>query len=499
MLPPKRRRKTRPRNRRPASGFAVFRCAGGLVFVALLAGLLAACGETESPGGSPSSAPPPRPESRLKPVAVLPFAFERPDAVLLVTGGTQGILEVCNCAGPMPGGLARRSGLVASYRLAFPDKTLLLDTGDLFWVEPEAVRNRFILKGYRAMGYDLVALGDQEWALANAPLGEILRQASQPGPTFLATTVRPKASLPTSQLPVVPEVTRKLATTKLTILNDLDEEAFQFFEKERRAELTLDKTDAPLIQRIAACKARGETVVLIAHGSEFRVETLAKTTQADLLLWGHTEKTNPKLLQLHGKPVVKVGSADEVGAIAMKINPAGAITAIDYRAELVDNHWPLDKHMLEIYQAYARAAMRAALDADRKTGLSFVPAKTCGKCHEAEYATWKRSRHARAWTTLVRVGRTGDPNCVTCHTLGFGYKTGFYTAKKTPTLAGVQCQSCHRINVAEHKNAKKTGFVIPKVTKAVCASCHTPVTDPRFKDNEKKRFHKINCARRKKK
>ena len=55
------------------------------------------------------------------PIPVQPFAMGTPDVVLLITGGTNGMLEVCNCSGPMPGGLAtERSAALILPRSATP-------------------------------------------------------------------------------------------------------------------------------------------------------------------------------------------------------------------------------------------------------------------------------------------------------------------------------------------------------------------------------------------
>ena len=59
-----------------------------------------------------------------------------------------------------------------------------------------------------------------------------------------------------------------------------------------------------------------------------------------------------------------------------------------------------------------------------------------------------------------------------CHTTGFGTKSGFYTINKTPDLAGVNCQDCHRFTEAEHR---KKDFTVPRLKKDVCTTCHTPL------------------------
>ncbi|MGB2822156.1 MAG: multiheme c-type cytochrome [Phycisphaerae bacterium] len=399
------------------------------------------------------------------PVPVKPFRIPQPDVVLLITGGTNGMMEVCNCVGPMPGGLARRSGLVRSYRAAFRN-TFLIDTGDVFWVEPEDLRNEFVLKGYARIGYDAVVLGDQEWA---AKADRLRGLAAAGDLTFLSTTVTMEGA------EFAREVTRPMNGVKLAVVSDVRGDAFRFVPSERRAKLSLAEP-SQLAGRIRRLKEAGYLVVVVAHMEESVLEAAASTCRADLILRAHTSRSDRKLRRIAGKPVVKVGGFETVGVVAIKAAD-GAIADLDYRVEVVDTAWPLDGRLIQTYQAYAHAAMRQALDAPRKKGLAYVSSAECGRCHRQQYAAWRAGPHARAYKGLARVRRTGDPSCLMCHTTGFGTESGFYTMEKTPHMAGVNCQSCHRFTEPEHQ---RKDFTVPRLKKDVCTTCHTPVTSPKF-------------------
>ena len=398
------------------------------------------------------------------PVAVKPFGIANPDWVLLITGGTNGMLEVCNCVGPMPGGLARRSGLIRSYRAAFAN-TLLIDTGDVFWVEPEDLRNDFVLKGYARIGYDVVVLGDQEFAAGADRLRALTRVGAA---KYLATTV----TCGRDEFPRV--VLYRRGNRKLAVVSDLRRDAFRFVPPERTAELTLAEP-SDLAERIGRLKKAGFLVVVAAHMEADTLEAAA-ACDGDLILRGHTSRSDPKVRRIAGRPVVKVGGFETVGVVAIRAD-AGKIVDMEYRVEVVDASWPLDRRLIQTYQAYAHAAMRRALDAPRREGLAYVPSAVCGRCHRRQHAAWRAGPHARAYKGLLKARRTGDPNCLMCHTTGFGTKGGFLRIEKTPGLAGVNCQNCHRHNEAEHR---RKGFTVPRVTKDICTTCHTPVTDPTF-------------------
>ena len=408
----------------------------------------------------------------MKLVDVRPFDMGKPDAVLLLTGGTNGMMEVCNCSGPMPGGLSRRSGLVESYRKSFPD-AMLIDVGDAFWVEPSAVRNEYMLKGYEQIGYDAVVLGDQEWAAGRKRLAKMLR--ANKTPALSSTVCAP-------DVPAMRVFKRELPNgTKLAVVSETTGEAFHFVPGSVKRTLTFSPEDETE-KRIEGLKIQGYVVVLVAHTVEKDVEKIAARTKADVVVRANTTKTGKKLVKVGDTPVIKIGGHDYVAAVAIKAD-GSKMTALEYRPELVDTTWPINGSLLLTYQAYAHDAMRRALDAERTEGLAYQSSESCGKCHEKQLENWKTTHHARAWATLQKVKRTSDPACVMCHTSGFGTKKGFYTFEKTPNLANVNCQDCHRFNQDEHR---KKGFEYRKVSRELCQTCHTPVTDPKF-DFDKKR------------
>jgi len=398
------------------------------------------------------------------PAAVRPFRLGVPDVVLLVTGATEGILEVCNCQGPMPGGLPRRGGLVASYRAAWPN-LLLIDLGNSLWFEPRDLRNQFLWNGYRRMGYDAVVLGSHEWAVPGDCLRRLLDEA---GVTPLATTVASPDLTPESV------VTRTWPGGRVAVLADVRPSALAYLPPERRKRLAL-ASRAELARGVARARDDGFIVILVLHGPARDVPS-AVDLGPDLIVRGHTKRSAPEMMHVGGTPVVQVGGQTDVGVVAMTCRD-GRIAGLEYRLETVDTRWPIDTRVLATYKQYARTAMAAALAAPRAEGLATVPSATCGRCHEKAHAAWRTTRHAHAYATLRKADRTMDPECIGCHTTGFGMRHGFTTIRETPGMANVNCQDCHRHTVAEHQ---RPGWRPPPMTADVCTRCHTPATDPDF-------------------
>ncbi len=450
--------------------------------LAILAGAgLAGCEPAVTPPARDANAAPHRrpPASPVK-----PFRLGTPDVVLLVTGGTNGVLEVCYCAGSMPGGLTRRSGLVRSYRQAFP-RTFLLGTGNALRVEdPRHPRNEYLLRGYRLVGYDALILGAQEWATPLRRLRDILA----PGPTCLSSTVQPARR---SDLPLATEVRREWPGARLAVLSYVPPAALASLPPERRGALEFASL-ADVARRVDELKRSGYVVVLSPYAYAGEMEAAVRACDADLFLPSHVQVAYTGVNHVAGKPVVTVGGCGYVGVIAMKVS-GGRIEAIEYRLEAVTKRWPADARLLALYKAYTHVAMRYALNAERTSGLAYVPSATCGRCHEKPYRHWRESRHARAYQTLLDARRAGDPDCLVCHTSGFGTRSGFYTLDKTPGLANVNCQDCHRFDMVQHRTKD---FQPPRVTAKVCTSCHTEVTDPKFAFRRKERLAAAGCPRR---
>ena len=425
------------------------------------------------------------------PTQVSLFNMGQPDLVLLATGRTSGLLEVCNCSGPMAGGLSRRSGMVLSYRQAFPH-TLLVDSGDMFCIEPQSLRNDYLLKGYAQIGYDALALGDQEWSVPPARLRQLL--GSQPLP-YLSTGIDLNDEGP--KLPLRRQITREWGALKVAVLSDIGEHSMLFLGGDKIKSLAF--LPEQFTEQAKRLKADGYVVIAVAHSDEAGTAKLALSGLADLVIRGHCRNSADRLQNAQGTdyapgnpgvPVVRVGGNEMVGAVAMKVS-AGRITAIEYRLEPASDRWPADNRLLQTYQAYAHAAMREAMDAKRKVGLEYAASDECGRCHRAQYDHWTHMRHSQAYKTIADVRRAGDPNCIMCHTSGFGTYKGFYSIQSTPRLANVNCQDCHRFNIEEHH---QKGFVPPQVDEGVCTSCHTPVTDPKFDFDVKQ--PKIACPKR---
>ena len=115
-------------------------------------------------------------------------------------------------------------------------------------------------------------------------------------------------------------------------------------------------------------------------------------------------------------------------------------------------------------------------------GATYVGAQTCKECHPNTYQFWSTTKHAHAFDSLKSDKKPDtiyDAECVSCHTTGFGYNSGWRSEGVTPYLAGNQCENCHgpgSNHVKEPDNADVKKLITLNAENAnkngLCERCH---------------------------
>ncbi len=105
----------------------------------------------------------------------------------------------------------------------------------------------------------------------------------------------------------------------------------------------------------------------------------------------------------------------------------------------------------------------------------YAGARPCATCHGQIYGTEINTPHPHALDLLARIPDSVLPNCLPCHTVGYGLPTGYNdpTNNFASPLAGAQCESCHG-PAASHAASEDDPTVRPRVDLAaeVCGGCH---------------------------
>jgi len=366
---------------------------------------------------------------------------EPPSLIVLYTGSTESHLEPCGCYQEQSGGLPRRAYAVEQIReRGFP--TLLVDAGDIFNGKEDIDTHRceVNLKAMSTMGYDVVALSEADLSYGNTYLSRRSAVATFP---FLA-------------------------------LDALETDFTQPFVLEKVGEHTV-----AFVAGVACEAAISQADLIFALGDPEDPEHI------DVIICPDDVKptmSEAGVLSVGCKPEGKI-----LGVLALWLDARGKLTR-HYTTELaltgdVAESESVRQLLTDFYREVSPSSDRTPLFADRHLERDpqngYVSAMACQQCHEQEYLQWSATRHAFAYQTLVKKERYFDDGCVSCHTTGFGYPTGFHIADSDARLEGVQCETCHGPGKQHVGNPKKSNIRSGADT-SLCLQCHDTEHSPGF-------------------
>ena len=110
----------------------------------------------------------------------------------------------------------------------------------------------------------------------------------------------------------------------------------------------------------------------------------------------------------------------------------------------------------------------------------FVGSATCKACHGEAYATWEKTKHARAFAALEEKQKSLHLECVGCHVTGW-QKPGGVCRLDALSAAnhGVGCESCHGPG-ARHAAQPDSVRLPAEVAESTCRTCHDRENSPHF-------------------
>ena len=103
----------------------------------------------------------------------------------------------------------------------------------------------------------------------------------------------------------------------------------------------------------------------------------------------------------------------------------------------------------------------------------YIGSLACQGCHPQAYDLWKKTPHAKAWSTLEEKGRTYDYTCIGCHSAGFDEPGGFCRVSEAGDRVNVGCESCHGPGSLHVAQAGR-GPIQRKMSADGCTKCHHP-------------------------
>ncbi len=144
-------------------------------------------------------------------------------------------------------------------------------------------------------------------------------------------------------------------------------------------------------------------------------------------------------------------------------------------------HYILGDASLGVHNAAYTDAMLGAAEALLEIGSGdpvYLGGEVCGACHMELHDGWEATGHPEAWAALEAIASPPffmpheDPECLQCHTTGFGEPNGYVDQDTTPHLAGVACEECHGVGSPHITVPTETQPALDPLDAAVCGECH---------------------------
>ena len=411
---------------------------------------------------------------------------------LRISGNLEGYLMPCGCASGQLGGLARR---VFRQKLDQRNIDLLLEGGNLLKKTGELGESKLmaILEILENNGYHGLGIGPNDLKVDPELMAGLL--GFYPKLPALAADLQLKNGQPwlsedkavvrTFHELKLPQVTVRLASLVMSLPAGTPAKMFKLLPPAAAWQKAMTGVD-PASYRI-----------LMVHADRETIQKLTLTPKPDLIVAVNHDHVEPKSQVDHanGVPLVYTGVHGRVlldltltrssnGPMITRLKPVplkGSLTAPSAMRDkttsaVILGHRQTVKEdgMLE----------RLASQQSLPNGLQYVGSESCADCHEDDSDACGKHAHSHAWKTLIDAEKkegwpvTHYPECVSCHVVGYGQKSGFISPQKTPELLNVTCENCHGPG---NKHVKTDGdWPMQAVEVKTCTVCHNFEHSPKF-------------------
>lgn len=410
---------------------------------------------------------------------IFPLHAENPSRELLIiySGMTLGELKPCGCAKEEDqGGIERRMSYLRE-ALMSTSNHLLVDVGDNFKdPTPQGkIKAEYLMESMHRMHYDAVTLGDKDLVYGNRFM---LDYKNMP---LISSNIEFK------QANIIPKIRIKQYNDGLKVAVIAVSDPELFYHLKMHADINIEDPRTAINNMLPKLREseNPDLVVLLSHMPRESALKLMNIDGIDIFINGHIETDTDTIdmdsVQAGERIFVQPGpKGQKMGELRITIDNQGHKTYKQKTIKL-DSSIKNDGEMVKLYEEYdekIETLFLASLAEKRNNRQkSFASDAVCKSCHADTHDIWAKSRHAAAYSTLLRVNKAFDPECLICHTTGFGKPGGFISEIDTPDLKNVQCEVCHGSGL-KHAQSPERGFGAQ--ANQACMQCHVKNHSPRF-------------------
>jgi hypothetical protein len=428
-----------------------------------------------------------------------------PNAALVISGEQDGYLEPCGCTAGQLGGLLRRYDLterLTAQKWPFG----LVDLGGLI-KDPAGARGGFeeaklkfgiAEKALATMKYDAVALSANDLKVG------IVESLAQSLNNLGEHTKLVSANVSASGFENIlkPSVRTTIGSVKIGITAVTSPESLNMLKDPDRDVLQIKPMSDSLAEVLADLEKDTTVQVLLVQGSPEEAKMMAETFPGFEVVVGTSHFADPSLepTRLNGGKtmLVNVGQKGKyVGVVGFFDDPKEPIRY--QRVTLGNRYNGPATAMKKVVEDELRSMLKATQVVENfprrdfiegAKGAEYVGADMCKRCHPNSYAKWSTTKHAQSFTSLEHDPKPNviyDAECISCHTTGFEYNSGWKSPTETAYLKSNQCENCHGPS-SKHVEFPDDKAILKTIHRSAddadhnrtCLQCHDEDNSPKF-------------------
>ncbi|MCY3683309.1 MAG: multiheme c-type cytochrome [Gemmatimonadetes bacterium] len=416
--------------------------------------------------------------------------------VLLYTGDTQSFLEVCGCADNQLGGIARRATMVNDLKQSYPN-ALLVDAGGLFAGDTvlDQLRCKIHLQAMKAIHYDAANVGVGELRFGQS-FFETMRDSI--GIPFVSANLKVNGVQMGAPIRILDAGDVRVGIIGVAGEREIEVHGMAMGASHINMPDGVNVRLDGIQEAVASVRQKTDLIVVLSDLDREEERSLVQhISDIDIVISTRSTETTHRIgntLLLGTQPQGKA-----IGQAILNVEN-GRVTAEQITSVLLSESIGEDRTVKrlvdEFYNLVQKNSALQQTGRPRFAGFAqeeqahrgtnrYVGVETCKGCHATEVADWEQSHHANAFNRLLQKQKHYQPDCVTCHTTGFGYPTGFRIGKDVKRLTNVQCEVCHGPG-EQHARRPEISNIRRTPSPDLCQRCHdanqTPDFDARFAD-----------------
>ena len=262
---------------------------------------------------------------------------------ILHTNNTNGALENCYCPVRPFGSVEKRSIYFSNFLKENPN-TLILDSGDIFTMTHQSLKDSLMAEAYNLLSYDAILFGDQELTMDSSSLAQL---TSQMETNIIATNIAYPGVLKSHIV-----VKNKL---RIAILGIVDPYALKYYPKEIKDKIILTDPVKAVKAEMKKLKRKADIFILMTHqGADLDYVIAEKIKGLDVIIGAHSQSALEKPEVVNGALITQAGKEGYyIGVIELQTNKR-KIVSQSGKIDTMKLEMPDDPNIMEMIEEYEK-------------------------------------------------------------------------------------------------------------------------------------------------